>query len=85
MFCKTCNRKFHYCHNCGYDRDLHCQSEGFCSDECLKIGGGRTYDELNQDSDEPSGCGEIRLALSTEAVGPESYTTGECQLPSASR
>lgn len=40
MQCKTCNRNFHYCFNCGYDQDLHPLSEGFCSWNCLISGSG---------------------------------------------
>ena len=33
MNCKICNKKFHHCSSCGYDRY---QSNGFCSKECFE-------------------------------------------------
>jgi hypothetical protein len=45
MKCKVCGRQFHYCTNCGYDKELHPLSEGYCSEKCLKKGNGPKYKE----------------------------------------
>ncbi len=53
MRCKRCNKNVgHYCSNCGWDRDLHPLSEGYCSEECLIADGGTTYDQLMAEEDE---------------------------------
>ncbi len=45
MNCKRCKKHFHYCHNCGYDRELHHLSRGYCSEECLTDDDGEPYYE----------------------------------------
>lgn len=50
--CSQCGKKFHWCTSCGWDEELHPMSEGFCSQACLIAGGGRTYAEVTDESDE---------------------------------
>jgi hypothetical protein len=66
MQCKVCNKSFHYCTSCGWDRELHPLSEGYCSDVCLMAGGGVTFDETLDDSELPIGL--RRMELSEEAA-----------------
>jgi hypothetical protein len=49
MKCKVCGAKFHYCTSCGWDRDLHPLSAGFCSWECLRKGNGPEYPEDDEE------------------------------------
>ena len=47
MRCKICNKQFHYCTNCGLDRELYPLSEGYCSEEHLLLDGGVSFDKLD--------------------------------------
>jgi hypothetical protein len=48
--CRACKKDYgHWCTSCGWDRDTHANSEGYCSDECLIASGGRTYDQITAD------------------------------------
>lgn len=50
--CRVCGKRFHWCSSCGYDKDLHPLSEGFCSWECSKAGGGTEYSYDDQEDDD---------------------------------
>ena len=53
MRCIVCGYSFHWCSNCGYDRELHPKSCGYCSWTCLNRNNGPPYIEDDEgDSDE---------------------------------
>ncbi len=52
MRCRRCNKNCgHWCSNCGIDGEMYPLSEGYCSNECLKADGGKTWDELVEDEE----------------------------------
>lgn len=50
--CKVCKRRFHWCYNCGYDKELHPLAYGYCSYECLRKDDGPEWEEEDDDLDD---------------------------------
>ena len=75
-FCKKCGKNFgHYCYNCGYDRDLHPNANGYCSWKCLREDNGPEYYEDLEDEEEYVEEKEISLEkVSTNKVNRISKT-----------
>jgi hypothetical protein len=49
MKCKLCGKEFHWCHNCGYDRQLHPLAYGYCSEKCLRLDDGPIWEDTDDD------------------------------------
>ena len=48
MICITCGKEYHWCSSCGWDYELHPQSENYCSWSCMTEDTGITKEQLIQ-------------------------------------
>lgn len=68
--CKVCGKRFHWCPSCGWDRDMHALSQGYCSDECLIADAGMTYDDVCDDDDDDDEAKAQAAAERLDSVMP---------------